>query len=157
MLTSRSMADYDIWIMHCSQIRACSPLARGLTITVIALYIWNFFFSFLFSCFVGFFLVFLFFPCYCLIFCFIRLFSCTFLFMFLLVIRLYHFYLICPFLFWSRPWVVDVNNFLAFRLRKMSFGMRILLSGPRNKHYLCIEWCLFSTDLILNLMRTVIG
>jgi hypothetical protein len=34
----------------------------------------------------------------------------------------------------------------------MSFGMRILLSGMRNKRYLYIGWCLFGADLILNLM-----
>jgi hypothetical protein len=47
---------------------------------------------------------------------------------------------------------VDVNDFLAFELKKMSFGIRILLSGPKNKRYLCIGWCLFDAYLILNLM-----
>jgi hypothetical protein len=30
--------------------------------------------------------------------------------------------------------------------------MRILLSGTRNKHNLCIGWCLYDANLILNLM-----
>jgi hypothetical protein len=107
------------------------------------------FFNF-FSCIVSFLLVFLFFPSCCLIFHFIPLFPYTFSFMFLLLIRLYSFSLICPFLLWSSPWVVDVNDFLAFELRMMSFDRRILLSGPRNKHYLCIGWYLFSADLIVN-------
>ena len=98
------------------------------------------------------FLVFLLFPCCCLIFQFIPLFPCMFSFLFLLVIRFYSFSLIYLFLLWSKPWVVDVNNFLAFKLRMISFSMSILLSGPRNKRYVCIEWCLFGADLILNLM-----
>ena len=63
-----------------------------------------------------------------------------------------HFSLIYPFILWFRHWIVDVNDFLAFELRMMSFDMRILLSGPRNKRYPCITWCLFGTNLILNLM-----
>jgi hypothetical protein len=75
-----------------------------------------------------------------------------FSFMFLLVIRLYPLSLVYSVLLWSRPWVVDVNDFLVFGLRMMSFGMRILLSRPRNKCYLCIGWGLFGANLILNLM-----
>jgi hypothetical protein len=98
-----------------------------------------FFFFFFFSLvFLVSFFVFLLFPSCYLIFHFIHLFPYTFSFMFLLLIRLYHFSLIYPFLLWSRPWVVDVNDFLAFGLRRMSFGMMILLSGPRNKRYLYI-------------------
>jgi hypothetical protein len=47
---------------------------------------------------------------------------------------------------------VDVNDFLTFKFRRISFGMRTLLLGSRNKHYLCIGWCLFGADMILNLM-----
>ena len=94
------------------------------------------FFLFLFSCIVGFLSCIFVFPCCCLIFRFIPLFPCTFSFLFLLIVRLYPFSLIYPFLLWFRPWVVDVNDFLDFGLRGMSFGVRILLSGPRNKRYL---------------------
>ena len=90
---------------------------------------------------------FLYFCCYLFFF---PLFSCTFSFLFLVVIRLYHHSLICPVLLWSIPWVVDVNNFLAFGLKMMSFSIRILLSRMRNKRYLCIGWCLFGAELILN-------
>jgi hypothetical protein len=96
------------------------------------------------------FLVFMFFPCF--FFFFAPLFPFTFSFLFLLVIMLYPFSLIYPVLHWSKPYVVDVNDFLAFGLRMMSFGMRILLSGPMNERYLCVGWCLFGIDLILNLM-----
>jgi hypothetical protein len=41
---------------------------------------------------------------------------------------------------------------LAFELRRMSFGIGVLLSGSKNKYYLCIRWCLFEADLILNLI-----
>ena len=85
------------------------------------------------------FLVFMFFPCCCLIFYFIPLFFYTFSFMFMLLIRLYPFSLICPFLLWSKPWVVDVNDILAFELMMMKFGMMILLSRPKNKRYICIR------------------
>jgi hypothetical protein len=46
---------------------------------------------------------------------------------------------------------VDVNDSLAFGLKRISFGMRILLSRPKNKRYLCIEWYLFGANLMLNL------
>jgi hypothetical protein len=58
--------------------------------------------------------------CVCFFF-FFFFFSRTFSFLFLLVIRLYPLSLIYPVLLWSRPWVVDVNDFLTFGLRMMSF------------------------------------
>jgi hypothetical protein len=118
-------------------------------VCVCVFFFFFFFFSFFFPLYCWF--TFLYF-CFFLIvafFFFFPLFPYTFSFMFLLVIRLY---LICPILLWSRPWVVDVNNFLAFELKRISFGIRILLLGPRNKRYLCIGWCLFGAYLILNLM-----
>ena len=47
---------------------------------------------------------------------------------------------------------MDVNTFLTSGLRRISFDTRILLSGLKNKRYLCIGWCLFGVNLILNLM-----
>jgi hypothetical protein len=54
------------------------------------------------------------------------------------------------FAFGPNPWVVDVNNILAFGLRMISFWHGgSLFSRPMNKNYLCIGLSLFGADLIL--------
>jgi hypothetical protein len=48
--------------------------------------------------------------------------------------------------------VVDVNDILAFKLRRMSLRHGgSLLSTPRNKRYLCIGFSMSGADLLLNL------
>jgi hypothetical protein len=56
------------------------------------------------------------------------------------------------FAFGLNLWIVDVNDILAFKLKKMSFWHGgSLLSGPMNKSYICIGLSLLGTDLILKL------
>jgi hypothetical protein len=44
-----------------------------------------------------------------------------------------------------------VINFLAFGIKRMSFDMDFLLSGLRKMSYLCIEFNLSRTNLMLQL------
>jgi hypothetical protein len=57
------------------------------------------------------------------------------------------------FAFGPNLWVVDVSDILVFRIEEDKYWPGgSLFSRPRNKCYLCIGWCLFGTNLKLNLM-----
>jgi hypothetical protein len=77
--------------------------------------------------------------------------SIGFVFLFILIYVLQFFFVTCLNKCCLDLWVVDVNNFLAFGLRKMSFDIRFFASGLRNISYLYIELSLFKTYKLLQL------
>jgi hypothetical protein len=132
----------------------------GFLLTVVILIVCFSYFSFGFFC-LFFFFFFSLFACFSIaislyvFFCLFLLFGCffhfcpfismyVFSFMFLLVIRLYPLKLFSIYEYiciWSRPLGCGCKRYLSFWVEEDEYWLEgSLLSRPRNKCYLCIEW-----------------